>query len=372
MRKKHIYLSFLLILAGTILLSGCARGAALNNATSWPGLAAEEDITYTAYGSYVLAISQGEIIWRYPETAERSLYFFASPAITDTELIAGTFNNEVHFIDKISGKLNSKITLPSPKNKIIGTPLITDDHVLITSTDGILHAFDKNGSHSEIWQTKLGTDIWTSPIVLDGKVYLNTLGKQFNIIDLTTGELQKSIATNGAVMSDMVEKDGLIYFGTFGKVVDVFNPKTEEISTLFETDEEIWASPLIIDDKIIVGDMRGNLYCNDIESGKSIWKLDKVGDEGAGIIANPIQLDDETLFIATETGDLLTYDLDGKSISARSTKTKLLTTPVVSGETVITAMIPGETLLKAFTFDLKEDWFYIEKGPDKPTETPKE
>jgi hypothetical protein len=48
----------------------------------------------------------------------------------------------------------------------------------------------------------------------------------------------------------------------------------------------------------------------------------------------------------------------------------MMTTPVIVGDSVITAMIPGDALLRAYTFDLKEDWWYAESTATSTENTP--
>jgi len=211
-----------------------------------------------------------------------------------------------------------------------------------------------------VWQTDLSTEIWVSPFVSDGKVYVTTLDKRFLVLDEKTGSIEKTLSINGAVMGRLVLSDDRIYFGTLGKEVAYFNPTTQEIETVMQTNGEIWASPLIIGDKIIVADMAGYLYCNELETGKSVWQIKAVSTDKVGFIADPILLPNGNLLAVAEDGNLLVYDTDGKSVNSRLINGKTMSSPVVIGESFVTGLIPGDALLRSYTSDLKEDWWYAE------------
>jgi hypothetical protein len=61
-----------------------------------------------------------------------------------------------------------------------------------------------------------------------------------------------------------------------------------------------------------------------------------------------------------EDGNLLVYDMEGKSVNSRLVNGKTMSSPVVIGESFVTALIPGDALLRSYTADLKEDWWYAE------------
>ncbi len=367
MKNKKMLLLLLLITAGSLMLSGCASRAMLNNAFSWPGLSAEDDVAYVAYGNTVQAVAGGKALWKYPLEPDRGLMFFAAPAIDKDRIYAGSYSNEVHVLNKADGSFRAKIVLPSNKSKIVASPVITEEMLYIPSSNGTIYAYSLDNLNAEKWHAKLGNEVWSSPLPIGDELYVFSLDKHLNVLDIETGEIKKVLDVNGAVLSDPVKNGEKIYFTTFGKEVDSFDPASGEISKLFDTTGEAWAAPLIVDDLIIVADMAGNVYCHDLTSGASKWTLTNVTGEGKGVIANPLLLSDGNLLITTETGDLLVYDQDGKSVNTRSTKSKLLTSPVVMGDSVVTAVVPGDSLLRVYTFDLKEDWIYMDTAQSGQT-----
>lgn len=369
MKKKKQVTLFLLIAISVLLLSGCASNAAMTNAVSWPGMTADGDVVYVSYDSSVQAVSETGLLWKYPVGSEDKLKFFAPPVIDDGKVYAATYQNEVYVLDQEKGTLVNKISLGSDQNKILASPAIGDGMLIIPSNDGLIYGYSLDNLMTPLWTTKHASEIWANPVILEKKVYFASLDKKIYVLDPETGEILKSQLTDGAIMSDLVVSDGKIYFSTLGNEVSVYDPETDQINDLFSAQNEIWASPLITGENIIVADMKGNVYCNDRSTGDSVWTLSEITAENAPFIANPILLGDGNILLAAENGDLMTYDADGKSVNVRSGFAKIMTTPVLIGESVVTAMIPGDALLRAYSYDLKEAWWYLESSDTTPAIT---
>lgn len=369
MKKTKQVTLFLLIAISVLLLSGCASNSALTNAASWPGMTADGDIVYVSYDSSIQAVSEKGLLWKYPSESDNKIKFFAPPVIDDGKVYAATYQNEVYVLDQEQGTLINKISLGSDQNKILASPAIGDGMLIIPSNDGLIYGYSLDNLVTPLWTTHHASEIWVKPVILEKKVYFASLDKKIYALDLETGEILKSQLTDGAIMSDLVVSDDKIYFSTLGNDVSVYDPATDQINDLFSTQNEIWASPLIAGENIIVADMKGNVYCNDRSTGKSVWTLSGITAENAPFIANPILLGDGNILLAAENGDLMVYDADGKSVNVRSGFGKIMTTPVLIGDSVVTAMIPGDALLRAYSFDLKEAWWYLESSDTTPAIT---
>lgn len=361
MKKNKIILLSILLILSALVLSSCSGSSTMNNSTSWPGISSDGKTVYSAYNTSISAVNDGTKVWNYPESAENGLSFYAAPLVDGDKVYAGTYNNQVHVLNKETGTLIQKIELPSVKSKIIASPVIADGLLLISSSDGTVYAYALSDLTKSVWSVKLTSEIWTTPLVVDGEVYVASLDKKLIILDLESGEVLKSIETDGAVMDDLVSSNEMIYFSTLGKEVDSFDPQNAEIKTVIQADGEIWASPLVFDDTIIAADMAGNVYCNSLQTGKSLWTLTNITGDGTGIIAAPVETADGNILIAAENGDLFVYDSDGKSVNTRSTKAKALTSPIVFDDSIVVAFVTGDSLLKSYTSDLKEDWLYFDE-----------
>lgn len=368
MKKQTIILIALLTFAA-LVLSGCTSTSSVNNSVNWPGMASEEDVVYFSGGNRVEAVKDGEAVWQYPAESSNRVQFYAAVAFDDSNVYAGTYSNQLHIFSKEDATPIRTIELENSKNKIIAAPVLTDDHVIVLSSGGAVTAF-ASSDFEQKWQTALSGELWVKPVFDNGKLYIASMDKKMNILDAFTGEILQVIEISGAVMSDPVLCEGKLYFSTLAKDVVELDPETSEPKVLLTTDGEIWASPLIIEDRLIAADMSGNVYCISLEDGSQLWKVDAVSEENIGFISSPVELQDGSILVVSEKGDLMLYDLDGKSINTRTTGSPVMSSIVPVGENSFAiAPLNADSPLKTFTSALKEDWVYVppveEKNKDK-------
>ena len=65
MKQNKIFAIALLLLCA-VAVSACTSSSALTGNQSWPGLASEGSTVYSANGSFVEAIRDGQKVWSYP------------------------------------------------------------------------------------------------------------------------------------------------------------------------------------------------------------------------------------------------------------------------------------------------------------------
>lgn len=361
--KNNKLLYLVLLLLAAMAVSACSSRGALTGSTSWPGLTAEGSIAYTANGSFVEAVQDGEKLWSYPEPANNRLSFFAPPALDETHVYAGTYANQLHVLNKADGTLAASVEVGNNKNKIIASPIVVDGNVIVVSSGGMVSSYPTTFSGETLtpnWQTTLAGELWVKPVFHDGTLYIASMDKKMNLVDAATGVLKESFDISGAIMSDPVLSDGKLYFSTFAKEVEEMDLKTNERRVMLTTDGEIWASPLLMGDKLIAADMNGVVYCVDTATDELLWKTEKLTADKIGFIASPVALDESTFLLVDETGEIMTYDLDGKSIGQRTLSQSVCTMPfVLDNGSVAVLPVSADGQIKAFTPDLKEDWVYV-------------
>ena len=367
--KNNKILALALLILCTIAVSACTNSSALTGNSSWPGMTAEDDIVYTANGTFVEAVRDGQKIWSYPESANNRLSFFAAPAVDETHVYAGSYTNQLHILNKENGTLAASIEVGNNKNKIIASPLIAGENVIVVSSGGMVSSYPTNASGETItanWQTTLSGEIWVKPEYYNGTLYIASMDKKMNLLDASTGELKMSISISGAVMNDPVLEGDKLYFSTLANEVDEMDLSNNEIRSLLTTEGEIWASPLLMGEKLIAADMNGILYCIDIASGTADWKTEKLTADKIGFIASPVKLDENTILLVDENGEIMTYSMEGKSIGQRTLSQSVYTTPVILTNGSF-AILPVSTdgQIKTYTSDLKEDWVYTRSTENK-------
>lgn len=362
MKQNKMIALFLLMLC-VLVLSACSSRSAMYNNQSWPGITADGDTVYSANGGLIEAVKDGSLLWSYPESANNRVSYYAAPAVDDNYVYAGTYTNRLHIINKEDGSLAADIEIGNNKNKVIASPLLTEDSVIVVSSGGMVSSYPIPASGEAVapnWQTMLTGELWVKPVYYNGIVYIASMDKKMNQLDAGTGALKQSEVLSGAVMNDPILDDGKLYFSTLAKEVDEMDLASGEIRVLLTTEGEIWGSPLLMGDRLIAADMNGYVYCIDIKTAEPVWTTDKLTADKYGFVASPVALDDNTILLIDEKGETMTYDMDGKSVGQRTQDVTIYTTPAVL-ENGSFAVVPvtADGQIKAFTANLKEDWVFV-------------
>lgn len=370
MKKNQIF-ALVLVFLCVLAVSACTRSNAMTGGSSWPGMTAEDGIVYTANGTFIEAIQDGQKLWSYPAEANNRLSFFAAPAVDGSHVYAGSYDNQLFILNKADGTLAASAVIGNNKNKVIASPITADGKVYVVSSGGMVSSYTINVSGEALtpnWQTTLSSEIWVKPVYSDGTLYVASMDKKMHLLDAATGELKDSIAI-GALMDDMVLQDGKLYYATLSKEVHEMDLSTNAIRTVLTADAEIWASPLFMGEKLIAADMNGVVYCVNMTTGAEEWKTEKLTADRMGFIAAPAALDENTILLIDENGNINTYDISGKSISQRSLNQSVYTTPVLLANGSFAAVpVSDDGQVRAFTADLKEDWVYSRSGNSSSTE----
>ena len=360
--KKNRILVLALFCLGVLLCSACSNRSALNSSQSWPGIASDGETVYSANGGFVEAVRDGQKVWSYPESSSRSA-FFAAPAVDEDHVFAGSYSNHLMILNKADGTLAADIEVGNNKNKIIASPLVEEGHVYVLSSGGMVSSYPADAAGEAIaadWQTTLSGEVWVKPVYENGSLYVASMDKKMNVLDAKSGEISRTSEISGAIMSDPILADGKIYFSTLANEVDEMDPETLEIRKLLTTEGELWGSPLLMNDKLITADMNGIVYIVDVKTAETIWKSEKLTAAKVGFIASPAALDEDKFILIDETGEIMIYDLEGKSAAQRTMSQSVYSTPVIlDNGTIVLVPVSDNGQLKAYAPELKEEWIYV-------------
>jgi len=186
---------------------------------------------------------------------------------------------------------------------IYSSPAIDANKLVISScstTGGELICLDTegngDGTTTQYWRFLLSSQSFSTPTIYAGTVYVgngdfteNNGVYQVNAIPLdSSGEVtalteEWHYNSETQIAGSIVPYEGSLYFGDLGGVVHCLDPSPsfdKSVSDIwtFETDGQIWATPMISDDRLVIGNHKGDLYCLETKgsggSTKEIWKLD--------------------------------------------------------------------------------------------------
>lgn len=368
MSKKSLFLAGALLAA--IFLSACSSSAV--RGTTWPGLTASSDTAYLADGVEVFAVSlkDGTELWRYPAKGNSKLLFYSTPYVTSDGLVIVGSAGTDHSLVAINPKNidpNTKAPIEawkftSAKDHWVATPLAVDNLLFAPNSDGNLYVLDLNDGQTvkqPVKVVQLAGRLWGQPVT-DGKlIYVNSLDHSVFAIDKNTYNVVWQKDLSGAIPnSPVIAGDGNLYVGSFASELDKFDPVNGNFQSVGKTDAWVWGTPTMVDNNLYFGDLNGNFYSYNIETGKYNWN--PVKPDGP-ITTSPVALND-ALLVATESGSIYAVDKNGQSKLWSQPGGKIYTTPVLAGNLVLVAPLGADAYLYAYDANGHQAW----PAPYKP------
>lgn len=245
---------------------------------------------------------------------------FGAPLLHDGRIYAGGFNGVLYAVDPASLLPESEaecIPFFEADSPIVGGPALTPDGVLLFGTEGTsetergtLYAIDITNA-STLWTFEADSQIWGTPVLGDGLVYVATLGGTLHAVHMDESrgtEAWRHQAEAG--IGGMTLHEGILYAGAFDNNLYALDAATGEPrwSAPFTADNWFWAAPLVIGDRLFAPSLDHSLYILDKDTGVQV--LDPVMTGGA-IQSNPTLTgshisianeEKETWWIDPETG----------------------------------------------------------------------
>ncbi len=360
MKYKIPLLTLLLILlAGA--LSACS--GSYMTANSWPGLAADDQNAFVAYNQHIYAVDleSGAEAWRFPADADNKTTFFADPALTpDGQLIAPSYDHKLYSIDPVSG--NDNWVFDGSTDRLIASPLITEQGIFQVSADGNLYALDFEGNLE--WTFETGGPVWASPTMNESCtcLFVGSMDHHVYAVDAETGDLLwKSEDLNGAIVGKPAfDHNDTVIVGTFGSEVIALNAENGRVDWRFSTEGWVWSGGLLHEGNLYLGDLAGYFYSIDIVTGTQNWRM-QPGDlehPSGPIIGAPLLLNDQ-LVINTENDTVYFISLDGDELDKTVVGGTLYATPYAAGDLILVAPINSDIILAALTANGAQQWTYM-------------
>lgn len=369
--------ALLIFFLAAFVLSACGTQIAGN---SWPGMTADGDVVYVAYGNGVLAVDviENELLWSYPPEVSATLQFYARPSINDGRIILGDYGASggffspnvtvsIYALDESDDTISEEwIQNEAVSDKIVAAPIQAEGLVFVGTADNLVLALEPE-TGEVVWQFEADHSIWSTPSYEDGILYVGSLDKHVYALDAQTGDLLWDQALSGSVSGQVAVGESLLYVGSFDKQLHALDKESGEIQ--WEVPEGgsqdwVWAAPLLVDDTVYFVDKSGNAYAVEADTGRTIWDAQIEGQ----VVATPV-FADGIVFITSaglvndenRRGALIALDAEtGEELWREATSSPIYSTPVIVQNTVVVALPPGaENLLIVYNqSDGDEIWRY--------------
>ena len=286
--KFRLWHAAAIVVVLLLVLTGCTGNAAALTGSSWPGIAASENLIYMAFGPHVYAIdpSNGKEEWRYPAQAARNETFYAPPAVDHDLVVIGDYTGILYGLDAEKGTQTWKFGTPL-KARIIAGAVIGEKYVYAGTVAGVLYAVDRENG-TEAWHYATTRDIWSAPLLADGVLYFTTLDRHLYALNADTGKLlwqfpdanmKPEDSPVGAMAGTPTLHDGVLYFGSFNNAAYALDLETRKLLWTYPTQNWVWGSPVFDEEtgQLYGGDLDGNVFALDPATGKEIWKVTTAG-----------------------------------------------------------------------------------------------
>ena len=185
----------------------------------------------TTTNVYAVDLDSGEEAWRYPEEASAKITFFADPVLTpDGQLLAPSYDHKLYSLDPANGSENWIFS--GSTDRLIASPLVTEQGIFQVSADGNLYALDFDGNLK--WTFETGGPVWARPAVNEDCTCLFVASMDHHVyaVDAITGDLLwKSDDLGGAIVGTPAFDHGdTVIVGTFGSEVIALDAETGQVS----------------------------------------------------------------------------------------------------------------------------------------------
>jgi outer membrane protein assembly factor BamB len=281
----------------------------------------------------------GNIIWQFDFYGNQRSP--SSAAIVNNKVYFGGVNGYIYCLNASNGAVIWSVFIQTPvPSSILSSPAVVDGRVYIGGgLNDSIFCFDAE-TGNEIWRFNANFSDWKSPVVVNGKVYINNEDELF-CLNALNGSLIRRVAEkyfissptiiNGKIFlgsgdnnvycldadtleeiwrfhtGDSVESTpavayGKVYVGSDDDTLYCLDEETGNLSWTFKTGGDVRSSPAIADDKVFVGSDDSNLYCINAITGNLIWK-----DGTGGAIASSPAVANGLIFVGSTDGKVYSY-----------------------------------------------------------------
>ncbi|OGO11283.1 MAG: hypothetical protein A2Y53_03380 [Chloroflexi bacterium RBG_16_47_49] len=352
--KSKKYFLLITLLISSIFISACS--STIYSSTGWHGLVASTDTAYLAAGTQIYAIdlNTGSEDWRYPAKVNAKISFYANPVLSsDGQLIIPGYDNSLYSLNPATGFENWIFT--GSTNRLVGSPLVTQDMIYQPSTDHYIYAVDLEGN--QVWKSETGGPIWAQPANSPdcACVYVASMDHILYSYEATTGRLlwQTQDLGGALVGTPAVSSDGVLYLGTFGKEMIALDATNGTIRWRFTTQDWVWSGPALVDNVLYFGDLSGYFYALNATDGTSLWRIQPQNS----IVDTPVVLEDK-IYFTNEADTLYIVDTTGNIVDSKLIGGLIYSAPVIVGETILVAPTNFDSLLVALNLDVNQKWAF--------------
>ncbi len=176
-----------------------------------------------------------------------------------------------------------------------------------------------------------GAQFYSAPIALDAETMLIAdNNKRLLRVDSVVVETQRSIPLADKVVANLLATDGVLYVPYQNGGLSALSLETLQELWRFPTEAGIWATPLLVDDMLIVSSIDHFLYAVDKNSGQRLWSIDL----GGSVASTPL-LANGRLYVGSFNKTFFEISLAGEILSEYSTQNWVWGSPAIDANGIV-------------------------------------
>jgi len=211
-------------------------------------------------------------------------------------------------------------------DEIYSSPRVVDGVVYVGSADQHLYAIDAVGG-KERWRSPTSGSVTSTPAIADGVAYVGCDDHHVYSVEAATGAARWKFLTGAAIHSSPAVDQGWVYVGSRDHHVYAIDARTGQERWRFEGGDWFNSSPKVAGNTVYIGCRDHNIYAIDATTGKKRWSYttESTVDSSVRISGHIVWIgaDDHNVYALNATS--------GKRIWAFTAHAGVVSTPLLVG-----------------------------------------
>ena len=260
-----------------------------------------------------------------------SVAIYGTPALSgDLVYIAG-YNGKIYAYNVASLQPRWVYPREGYLKPIVSAITISGNFLYFGCSDYKLYALDLTTGDFK-WEFTTGGEIWASPAVDNGIVFITSFDKKVYALDAATGSKKWEFATSATNIAPPLAMDGIVYVGSLDRNFYALNENDGKLVWKYSADNWFWAKPVAYEGIIYAPCMDNRVYGFDTKTGEKVFNYNVEGQ----VASWPIIVE-KRVIVATQNGKLwsLSTDASVKDQKLAATIPEQVTSPLAAIDTTV-------------------------------------
>jgi outer membrane protein assembly factor BamB/predicted Ser/Thr protein kinase len=199
-----------------------------------------------------------------------------------------------------------------------------------------------------IWEFACEDEVRSSPVVVDGVLYVGAYDNNLYALDARTGKFEWKYATEGGIAATPFVWKDRVLIGSEDRLLYAISARTGRIIWTCPTEGRIRSSARVEFEHAFFGSDDYRLYAVNAHSGRVVWKFEALGP----IRSTPI-VGDEIVYVGSEDNHLYAIDLQSGSQKWKFRSNRSITSSPALHDGLV---VFGSTDWNVYALDERSGW----------------